>query len=514
MNFRLAIILISLLGIGYTCLAMNKRNIQELYEDQDLLEQSNLAEDDDELTDVDPESEKAQDLQPSKKQAVEANQEVLVYPSSSYSNIERITPPSAAIAVVALQEKANKRTHRKQLKCPHCSSVQIFNQAKLAEHIKANHPGKALFSCMEPGCSQGYSNRRSLARHYNTDHLGKRFACEECSQSFKYAHHLASHKDAHKPGQPPLKPYKPKELKCPHCASGQIFQQNALAEHIKIHHIDKMPFPCMEPGCSQGYNDRHSLARHKRRTHEYDQLLVAHTAKPSASNVAIQNPISITTNTQPATYQDQAPAHMTPSIPRENWSPLSIQNIPLMNIQKPATPIYVPIYIPVYTPSPTSGQALAPQNQAPAFTYPILPPAATSERSNTQITPQSLVPAISTVSSVPAPQRISLDTGLQERPASEKESAPTQKKIPCPHCSSGALDTFNQDDLAQHIKTTHPWANNPIICMECSKGFKNRTALASHQKTHGKGLFTCNKCSETFKYERRLAEHIKSYHQE
>jgi len=191
MNFRLILILISgCVGVGQACLAMNKRSWDQLNEfDQEFLE--HIEEDNLDL-DVNPESEKAQGQPPSKKQAIQANQQGLsLTQSSSYSSIEGIVPPSAAIAV-ALQEKTieeqplKKRPRIKKLECPFgCPSSPTFSQEALAAHIRATHPGKRSFPCLEPGCSKGYDNRRSLARHKQTDHQGKRFDCLECFKNFK-----------------------------------------------------------------------------------------------------------------------------------------------------------------------------------------------------------------------------------------------------------------------------------------------------------------------------------------
>src|ERR1700733_445369 len=149
--------------------------------------------------DVDPESEKAQSQPPSKKQAIQLNQQ-----ASSYSNIA-IIPPSA----VALQEKTieeqplKKRPRSKKLECPFgCPSSQTFNQEALATHIIANHPGKRSFPCLKPGCSKGYDNRKSLARHKQTDHQGKRFDCLECFKNFKQPEALKLHMSKKHPNLP------------------------------------------------------------------------------------------------------------------------------------------------------------------------------------------------------------------------------------------------------------------------------------------------------------------------
>src|ERR1700733_715510 len=225
MNVRLILVLISIcIAMGQVCLAMNKRNLGQLFElDQDFLEQDEQ----DNFTDfdIDLESEKALPL--SKMQRIsssplptsaisettfpdlpeKANAEIInsqkllnlpFTPSIFFSESTPATPVTTLIdlppsAAIALQEKTNKKVP-KQLKCPHCLSDQIFNQAtKLAEHIQANHQGKALFPCLEPGCSQGFDRCTYLAKHNKTNHNNAYYTCKKCSQIFKYSHYLARH---------------------------------------------------------------------------------------------------------------------------------------------------------------------------------------------------------------------------------------------------------------------------------------------------------------------------------
>src|ERR1700733_1803540 len=145
MNFRLILILMSLfIAMGQDCLAMNKRSWDQLHElDQQFLE---YTEEDNLDLDVNPESEKAQGLPPSKKQAIPANQQ-----ASSYSNIAIIPPSAVALKEKTIEEQPLKKQPRsKKLECPFgCPSSQTFNQEALAAHIIATHPGKQSFPCLE-----------------------------------------------------------------------------------------------------------------------------------------------------------------------------------------------------------------------------------------------------------------------------------------------------------------------------------------------------------------------------
>jgi KRAB domain-containing zinc finger protein len=143
MNFKLMLILMSLLGIGQACLAMNKRSFEQLHElDQELLEYD--------------------------EQEITTNMQI--YDS------EKIT------------------SEQKNTFCSLCS-YKAPSQAQLARHL-TTHTKKRVHVC--PVCSQTFTVKGALDRHLKSPlSCGLRpFACPTCSKRYtteaSYNHHVQS----------------------------------------------------------------------------------------------------------------------------------------------------------------------------------------------------------------------------------------------------------------------------------------------------------------------------------
>lgn len=140
--------------------------------------------------------------------------------------------------------------------CPECDKV-FYKKSNLKSHL-IRHSDLLPFICDAPGCGKGFKREKTLLKHYQVIHEGRKeeFLCGHCGQQFLSQTGLKSHVATHN-GQEYIR----RNFKCEHC--GKLFRsQWDLKTHLVVHTKEK-PFPCKWPKCGQSFSQKASLKDHE-----------------------------------------------------------------------------------------------------------------------------------------------------------------------------------------------------------------------------------------------------------
>ena len=94
----------------------------------------------------------------------------------------------------------------------------------LTYHIKCVHEGLKEYVC--DTCGQPFGMKKSLKRHIETIHEGRKYYCDFCNKQFNFKSALYRHLHQHK---------ETLNLKCEHCSKNFI-RKESLKSHIKLVH--------------------------------------------------------------------------------------------------------------------------------------------------------------------------------------------------------------------------------------------------------------------------------------
>ena len=139
--------------------------------------------------------------------------------------------------------------------CPQCDKV-FYKKSNLTSHL-IRHSDVFPFVCDAPGCGKGFKREKTLVKHYQVIHEGRKeeFLCGHCGQQFLSQTGLKSHVALHN-GQE----YVRRNFKCDVC--GKSFRsQWDLNTHLVVHTKEK-PFLCKWPKCGQSFSQKASLKDH------------------------------------------------------------------------------------------------------------------------------------------------------------------------------------------------------------------------------------------------------------
>lgn len=144
---------------------------------------------------------------------------------------------------------------------------QRFNRpCRLEAHIRNSHYKERPFACPHDGCSKTFPRKDHLQRHLRTAHVEQEYTCdwEGCNKTFTTSGRLKRHMDVHA-----------SKFYCtgyPPCK--EVFRkQKTLDAHIKTEHLQAKPYTCpfVEPAtgerCGYGYETEGALRRHLARAH-------------------------------------------------------------------------------------------------------------------------------------------------------------------------------------------------------------------------------------------------------
>jgi len=151
--------------------------------------------------------------------------------------------------------ETNQPPSKNNFECQHCGKV-FSKKFNLTSHL-LRHSNVTPFLCDVPGCGKGFKREKTLLKHYQVIHEGRkeRYLCGQCGQQFSsqtgFRTHIASHTGME---------YVKRHVKCDIC--DKMFRcPSDLKTHLVVHSKEK-PFLCSWPDCGQSFSQKASLKDH------------------------------------------------------------------------------------------------------------------------------------------------------------------------------------------------------------------------------------------------------------
>ena len=139
--------------------------------------------------------------------------------------------------------------------CPQCDKV-FYKKSNLTSHL-IRHSDVLPFICDAPGCGKGFKREKTLLKHYQVIHEGRKeeFLCGYCGQQFMSRTGLKSHVALHTGHE-----YVRRKDKCEVC--GKTFRSQWDLKTHQVVHTKEKPFLCKWPKCGQSFSQKASLKDH------------------------------------------------------------------------------------------------------------------------------------------------------------------------------------------------------------------------------------------------------------
>ncbi|KAH6897210.1 hypothetical protein B0T10DRAFT_476314 [Thelonectria olida] len=148
----------------------------------------------------------------------------------------------------------------KTLACTWPDCPKTFNRpARLRDHLNS-HTNSRPFKCSYVGCDKDYIEDKHLKQHVKAVHtLERNHVCprEGCGKSFVTGTRLKRHQAVHEGEE---------RFRCQDC--GQSFRKKeTLHKHVRKEHQGLPAHQCPEPGCTDAFDSKAALKRHRQREH-------------------------------------------------------------------------------------------------------------------------------------------------------------------------------------------------------------------------------------------------------
>ena len=161
---------------------------------------------------------------------------------------------SATYTIDDRENNSNDNDSKKRAICGVCDR-SFASPSSLKRHKNDVHGegGGAKFAC--PDCSQTFKRTSHLESHRLRRHSNgeKPYFCEFCSKSFADGSLFKRHQRAHKQETPFL---------CPYCQKGFAHSKTQLRNHVMTH-TGERPFRC--PSCGKGFITKVSMTKHSKK---------------------------------------------------------------------------------------------------------------------------------------------------------------------------------------------------------------------------------------------------------
>ena len=142
-----------------------------------------------------------------------------------------------------------------KFECQHCGKI-FHKKFNLTSHL-LRHSSVSSFLCDVPNCGKSFKRERTLMKHYQVFHEGRRekYLCGQCGQVFSSQSGFRTHVALHG-GQEYVK----RNVKCNVC--DKMFRcQSDLKTHMVVHSKER-PFICTWTNCDQSFSQKASLRDH------------------------------------------------------------------------------------------------------------------------------------------------------------------------------------------------------------------------------------------------------------
>ncbi|KAG6311316.1 hypothetical protein E4U44_004428 [Claviceps purpurea] len=175
-----------------------------------------------------------------------------------------MTPSSTAHAespaTVATTPRAKFPSDLKTLACTWAGCPKTFNRpARLRDHLNS-HNNARPFKCSYDGCDKNYIEDKHLKQHIKAAHTNERnYICQVpgCDKSFVTGTRLKRHQAVHEGAD---------RFRCQNC--GQSFRKReTLTKHVRKDHLHVRAFACPEPDCTESFDSKPALKRHRDKIH-------------------------------------------------------------------------------------------------------------------------------------------------------------------------------------------------------------------------------------------------------